>query len=263
MRPLILICLTWFLSACDSSAPNPSPPVVEAPKVTRPLIRLGLPQANLPPYFIDRGNRGIERDILYAAFARTPYQVDMSYLRKREAVYEQQDHLDCISTVRPSDGLSGFYSDAVIAYQDVLFHLASADFEIKTISDLADKSIEAFHGARDYLGLESVLSDNGQYHEHSSKASQIVLLYRRQIQVLIMDYYFFLYFRQKVTDLVDTSQPLVEDRFFKARPYSIVCKDEQVRDAFNQGLQALKADGTWDEIIVAYQKEFHANMEKK
>jgi len=253
-----VVLLLVTLSGCldDNKTVSVDSSLEETISVPIPKIDVGVPATNLPPYFIHQ-EKGIELDIVRDAFQQGGYQVKFHFIRSRkEKFYDPKYSLDCISTVTKKAKRPGFYSDDVISYQDIVIYLADQKFNIDKIEDLANKSIGTFHDAKEHLGLAKVVAKNQFYHEHSGKASQIVLFYRHRVDILIMDRYFFAHFRKRVASLVDITQKLVvKDHLFTERPYKVLCKKEKVRDDFNLGLAKLRAEGRYEEIIKQYVEE--------
>ncbi|OQY46000.1 MAG: hypothetical protein DRR08_29860 [Candidatus Parabeggiatoa sp. nov. 2] len=253
---LILSGVLITLSGChDRSENTASTPSVPTPTEEKPapVVRIGASATHLPPYFIHQEN-GIEVDIIREAFQKTGYDPQFYFIRERkEKFYAPNSKLDCISTVTKKAKQPGFYSDEVISYHDVVIYLADKGFHINRIEDLADKSIETFSDAKKHLGIADVVKNNPLYHERSGKASQIVLFFRRRVDVLIMDRYFFRHFRKRVAPLVDIKQKvIINDSLFSKRPYRILCKNEKVRNDFNRGLATLRAKGRYAEIVKQY-----------
>lgn len=229
--------------------------IQENPSITTETleVQIGTPSQHLPPYFIDWNKRGIELDILREAFQKSYYQTIFSARHDREEkFFTASSGLDCISTVTEELGYDGFYSDDVVVYQDVAIYLKDSGLTLETKAELADKRIEAFTNARELLDIQDIVADNLSYHEHSGEASQVLLLYRDKIDVLLMDKYLFFYFRNKVQKLIDMEREVVMRPLFPKRAYKILCKQEKMRDDFNQGLAALHAEGRYQQIIEHY-----------
>ena len=199
--------------------------------------------------------------MLRESFQISGYRPELIPLKGRERKLAENEHgLDCVSTVNEQSsvlkGVGGFFSDVVVAYQDVVITLKSHQeeegFRIDRIEDLRGRVIESFRGAQSHLGITDIVGDNPLYHEHSGKASQIVLLYRERIDALIMDERIFYYFLRKVRSLVDTDQPVNIHHVFTAVPYKVFCLTQPHRDAVSRGLADLHSNGRYQEIIDGY-----------
>ena len=230
---------------------NATPQQAEPKKSTE--VQIGAPSKNLPPYFIYWNRKGIEQDILHEAFQKSNYKPIFFYYPKREKKFlEPKYNLDCISTVTEQLGYDGFYSDNVITYRDVAIYLKDSGLNINSKADLAGKRIEAFKDASKYLNIQDIVANSPYYHEHSGKASQILLLYRGKVKILLMDKYFFFHFRSKVGKLIDMNKEIVIRHLFPERSYKILCKDKKIRVAFNRGLTRLRTEGGYEQIIKHY-----------
>ena len=258
MKFFIMLASLLILAGCEEQQKKEIKPL--------PKVHIATPFVELPPYYIYTKDSGIEQDILEDAFQLAGYQPVFSRIRKREKVVSNPDyHYNCASTVNEKEkslkGVAGFFSDEIISYQDAVITLKTRTDEvtkqdntvhINELTDLEGKTIEAFKSAKKVLGLEDILKGNHLYHEHSGKASQIVLLYRGRIDALIMDERIFKHFRKKVKNLVDINQAVRITYLFDMVPYHLFCTEKKYVNAFNQGLEKLRNSGRYRKIFEKY-----------
>ncbi|MDM8566174.1 hypothetical protein QUF74_11050 [Candidatus Halobeggiatoa sp. HSG11] len=260
--PIILINM---LSCSENNEPNQHNNTNVTYKVEKEAteVHIGVPSKNLPPYFIYWNRKGMEHDILHEAFQNSNYKPIFSYIQNREEIFlKNKSNLDCISTVTEKLGYDGFYSHNVITYQDVAIYLKDSGLNINSKIDLADKKIEAFNDANKYLDIKDIVANNPFYYEHSGKASQILLLYRGKVDVLLMDKYLFFYFRNKVKKLIDMDRKVEVRPIFSKHPYQILCKDKKIRDDFNYGLSVLYTGERHQQIVKKYTNNEYLHNEK-
>lgn len=246
-KVLLRILLFLMLYGCGqgeiSNSNDPSNADAVAPVTADKIktVKVTAPNANLPPFFVVSDRTGLERDIIVQAFGNAGYKTEISYRRGWEAAFmKKQEGIDCITTVNEDEKrVEGFFSDTVVTYQDKAIYLAGKGTEINNVQDMYGMTVEAFPDATEVLPLGD-LPDRSRYHEHSSKASQVILLFRGKIDVLIMESSFFDYFRNQVKPLIDDSMAVEKRNLFPPVHYKIACHDESLRDEFNRGLDQLK-----------------------
>lgn len=255
-------CLCWIAEVCLAASVTMEQDLSELRPDETPIF-VAMPASELPPYFIYKRSTGIEQEILIRSFTRNGYAAYFYPVRDRTAkLFDPRFGFDCVTTVNEyTEGLQekeGFFSDTVVEYQDVAIslvsHLQDKGYSITRPEDLGDKIVEAYPGARDYLGIRHIVEDNLRYHEHSGKASQILLLYRGRIDVLIMEERMFYYFRERVAGLVDIEKEISIARLFSPVRYKVFCKESLFRDHFDEGLAELRASGEYDDIVAHFLK---------
>ncbi|MBF0099881.1 MAG: ABC transporter substrate-binding protein [Desulfobacterales bacterium] len=214
-------------------------------------VAIGL---SLPPYVIAETNSGIEFDIVKESLDQKGYTMIPRYvlLRQVPEMFKKKV-VDAAMTVNEGFGLDGFLSDVVITYQNFAITLADNKISINTIEDLKDKSIIAFQNATIYLGelFAKTVQPNKNYSETPKQLIQVNLLYSNRSQVVISDKNIFLYYRN-FADKALIQKDITFHPIFKPNPYSVAFRDEKIKNAFNQGLEALKKSGRYQEIINSY-----------
>ncbi len=276
LRYMILSLISLlYLNSClpTSNCPQCSVqvPIIEPEK---PLVRIGASSLNMPPYFITTENTGLEKDIIEAAFLKKGYRVSFEFVNDRKKMFHE-GKFDCITTVVENPKYPAFYTYGIVPYQDQVIYLENPTFTINSLDDLKDRKIEAFKDAKKILELQDLKLDKN-YREHSSKASQVLMLYHRSIDVLIMDIRMFGFYRKKmlhkIVELERKKREEIETKkspetfthyqiktaaLFPAQAYQMACKNEKHRNDFNEGLNLIKQSNPTNENSMSdYDKIF-------
>lgn len=265
-RYVVVGISTLFLAAClpTNDCPQCQKPIPK-PLDTRKQIKIGASEINMPPYLIATDHTGLEQEIIERSFELAGYKAVFEYTNNRKQQYANKDELHCITTViEPSGvgdiyGVKSYFSDPIVPYQDVAIYLENPHFKIQTINDLKGKKVEAFKRADKILGFQHLNLDSSSYREHSSKASQILMLYHQTVDVLLMDVLMFDFYyrkmesklheieRKKREELANKTPPesfsgykIKVTPLFSPQPYQIACKDQQLLTHFNAGLKLVK-----------------------
>ncbi len=252
---LILMLLTSMLGPSLASG---------APKKDRELL-MGI-SFSIPPYVITEENAGLELELLRESFAIKGYTVLPSYLPlARTFMNFEEGSLDGVINVK--EGMvNGYYSDVVITFHNQAISLKEKGLKIDSIEDLSQKSIVAFQRASVILGpeLAKAVQHNSEYNEVADQSLQVKQLFWERVDVVIMDRKIFKYFRRWLFDRSSTlkgeyivrghdlRRPIVYHNIFPPSEYRFAFLSEQVRDDFNQGLQAIKSSGIYDELLQKY-----------
>jgi polar amino acid transport system substrate-binding protein len=121
--------------------------IVSSAIAAPPEVRVGMGLTK-PPYVFESGKEGIEVEIAEQAFAVAGYKmVGLQFPPARGLAMQRAGQLDVLLTVDEGIGGTGCYSAPYIVYQNVAFSLASRNFQIKSVEDLANYSVAAFQNA--------------------------------------------------------------------------------------------------------------------
>lgn len=209
---------------------------------------------NIPPWTMP-GDAGITVDIVKNALAFKHYQVKARYLPLKLLNQELKLQDDAHAQVE-SSGLTGFYSDPLMAFHTSLISLTPNSMIINNMGDLKNKRIVAFQNAAHLFGEDfyKMTQQNPDYHEVTNQEVQIAQLYKGLTDVILLDKHIFLYFR-RITALANTTMP-VTYHYIKGlteiSPGYVVFRDAKLRDAFNVGLKQLKTNGEYYQIYYQY-----------
>jgi polar amino acid transport system substrate-binding protein len=232
-------------------------------------IRIGVGLSK-PPYILESGREaqpasgaakigGLEVEIVEQALAAGGYRmIAESYPPARALALVRAGHLDGMATVTEGIGAFGHFSDDYITYRNVAITLRRRAIRLDSVADLARHSVAAFQNARFILTPEfaAVVAAHENYTEHPQQITQNRLLYSGRADVVIGDRLIFHALSRQVSDGLDTAQPVMIHELFPPMPRKMVFRDPAVRDAFNAGLKAIRADGTY----AATEARYHAYL---
>ncbi len=212
---------------------------------------------SVPPYVIAGQNRGAELDIVREAMALEGYRVVPFYVSNKRRNAEYTDGVtDGAMTVSPHEELEGHYSKTYITYQNVAISLAARRFDIKKIADLADKRIVAFQTASKVLGPEfsRAISGRDTYREVAKQYEQIIRLYAGDVDVVVGDKNILRWFAKnsEYPEELDTAQPIAIHQIFLPGHKYVVFRNRSLTVAFDRGIDTLKENGRYDEILTSY-----------
>ncbi len=186
-------------------------------------LRLGF-GTHKPPYVFEGEPRGLEYEIVVAAARQAGFTVEVHYApMERLHLLLRRGELDAIATTNQRSGVSAFYSEPYISYQNVAVALRSRGYRIERIADLGAYSVSAFQRARFLLGdeFQRMAEANSRYREEAQQIARNRLLYSGRIEVVVADRRILHYFNTEVSDQVDVSQPVVEYPLFAPTPYRV------------------------------------------
>ena len=208
-----------------------------------------------PPYILQVEGSGLELDIIRSAFAEQGIDVNFQFSsRNRQMLHFEQHKVDAIITVNEHSGVSGFFSDNYISYQNVAISLANNDLRISDINDLGKYSVVAFLNANNVLGdaFHTMTEKNLSYLEVSPQQKQNKMLYLKRVDVVIADKYVFQYLNTLITREVDVSENLHYHMIFPASEYFASFHDEKLKNTFNLGLKNIRRNGVYQQLVQKY-----------
>lgn len=230
------------------------------------VVTIGV--AHFPPYSFAEGRNisGVEVEIIRESLSLMGYWpefVSFPYGRLPIA-FTSKDVDSVIVTLQSYDGLEVFYSDIVLPeYQTVAIHLKSEKLQIDKIGDLKDKSILAHQRAHQFYGVEysNISVENGKknkYQEIADQQAQVEMLFRERVDVIVLAYEIFMYYKQ-MTEYRDTNIEYEVSRIFGDKfGFHNAFWNEEVRDDFEKGLERIKENGTYNEILSKYLSDYQA-----
>lgn len=217
-------------------------------------LRLGF-GTHKPPYIFEGEARGLEYDIVTAAARNAGFTVQVHYMPlERLHLMLRRGEIDGIAPTNEHSGITAFYSNPHIYYQNAAVALRERNYDIRTISDLGRYSVSAFQRARFLLGSEfqQMAEGNPRYREEAQQIARNRLLYSGRIDVVIADVRILRYFNREVYTQVDVSQPLTWYPLFAPTPYQVGFRLQAQRDQFNRGLTAIRVSGEYTAIERKY-----------
>lgn len=235
---LLLGCLAW-------------------PGLAEPL-RIGVSLA-IPPYVIREQDRGIELDLLREAFAGTPYQPEFNYLSLRQTFEQmEQGHLDGIINVRPGMLKRGYLSQPAITFHNYVFTLTP--LRIERLEQLANLNVVAFQRASDILGsaFANAIRRSRSYQELARQELQVKQLFEGRAQAIVLEERIFLHYLGVLAASEGAPYDpnrVIRNDLFPATVYHFAFDRAELRDRFDQGLAAMRADGRYERIFSRYQQQ--------
>ncbi|WP_245219890.1 substrate-binding periplasmic protein [Pseudoalteromonas arabiensis] len=206
----------------------------------------------LPPYIVKQSNSGIQIEILKAALqAQGITELDIHYMSNKRAEQQLlQGKVDIVLNFPPM-AIAGIHkSEPLVMYQNVALSLASNEFIIKSIFDLAGKSVLAFQNAVNFIEqpFKSVTENLASYDEVVNQQAQVDHLMKGWVDVIIMDRRVFLFYLEKYKQS-NKVLPFVVHPIFKEAPRPAYFSNKALKDSFNLGLDKIIASGEYQAII--------------
>ncbi len=215
-------------------------------------VGMGLPK---PPYIMESGTAGIDYEIAKQALAAGGFQIVGHMLPQTRALAMlRAGQLDGMLSITEGIGGQDFFTDNYVVYQNVATTLARRNLKLNQIEDLANYSVAAFQNASLVLGdrYSLVVSSHADYRELPTQITQNKLLFMGRVDVVVGDRLIFNYYIDKMETPIDARQAVTYHRIFPESPRKAVFRDARIRDAFNAGLKAIRANGAYDAIVKQY-----------
>jgi polar amino acid transport system substrate-binding protein len=213
----------------------------------------------VPPYVVQdpvTGQlSGLEYEIIVAAFTAQGYQVKPSVMPlARMADAFQARILEAAAPLLPTTVGSGTLSQSYLSYHNVVFVLKESHRNIQRVSDLSGLSMAAFQTAKRILGPEftRVAETSPDYEEEAQQVLQVRMLFTGRVNAIVGDSRILNYYIHDPNVGVDTSKPVQEFPVFPPTNYGVGFRDPTVAAAFNVGLAAIRANGTYQRILDRY-----------
>ncbi|NRB37723.1 MAG: transporter substrate-binding domain-containing protein [Pseudomonadales bacterium] len=209
-----------------------------------------------PPYMIKEGSRGIDLDITRAALKQAGYSMDVQFMTLEKAfVALHKGQLDATVPIFSGTQEKVFFSAPHVFYTPGVYSLSKNNLSIQSLADLKHYRIATFQGAKGYFGQEFayIASAAVRYFEHSDMGKLVELLNKGAVDVVVLDYnIFYYYWSQKYG--IHTQPEVIYHPVMKPVTASVGFYNRKVRDDFDQGLKAIKKDGSYRKILNQYQQ---------
>jgi ABC-type amino acid transport substrate-binding protein len=211
---------------------------------------------NFKPYFIIEGRTGIFPDIITSVFRHIPnYQPVYFYDLPNNGLLTNYNsrRIDAVANLFDGTEFSGCRSNPVFRFRDVAISQASSELTIDDLSDLENKKIVSFQGAKDFLGKEYAdYVSKGVYSEVDKPELQARMLLSKRHEVSVGDMYIFFYALRGLKSQAEISDNLKVHDIFPQLHSRIGFRDEKLCGLFNQGLKKIKASGEYERIYESY-----------
>ena len=213
-----------------------------------------------PPFVIANEDKGMQIEIIETAFEKSDKFVHFTYLPlgSHLDVFHSRD-FDGIITLSEHEKENGIcLSKPYIIYQNVAVTLADSALNINSIDGLANLKVAAFQNATRFLGekYSATFKNSASYIELADQTSQISLLYSGRVDVLVMDINIFKHLLANKRHENSSNKTLNKKYkihfLFKPRVYTAGFKNKELCQQFDQGINEIVADGSYQKIIDSY-----------
>lgn len=213
--------------------------------------------SSIEPFMLKSG-KGLIGTVITESFQHSGERVEFSYNSNQEALeLFNNKKVDGVTVVR--EGMvQGYYSAALVSFDNHVISLAGSDINIETINDLKNYRIIAFSKARQYLGTDfnNVVEQSKSYREIASQELQVKALFDGETDIIISDTTIFEFYRTRLrnrTPLDKKWRNEVSIGFsFPNQAYYMAFQTESHQQLFNHGFSQLKASGRYQQIAHTY-----------
>ena len=205
---------------------------------------------SIAPYAISTEDRGLELDLIRAALATQGLKVRFQFVPLRRVSSDVEVMGADGATRRVGVALAGGQMTLpYVAYQTCAL-VADAEAAPRNLTGLQRLRVLAFQGAALELGAEyaAMAQRNPRYSEINNQRNQIKLLQLGRTDVVVADRLIAQWHWQQLGNpsALHCSLPLA------SAPYAAYFRQAAHAQAFNAGLQRIKADGEYARILARY-----------
>jgi polar amino acid transport system substrate-binding protein len=205
---------------------------------------------SLAPYAIAAEDRGLELDLIRAAFATQGLKVRFKFVPLRRVSTDVEALGADGATRRVGVALAGGQmSQPYVAYQTCAL-VADAETAPRSLAGLQRLRVLAFQGATLELGPEftTMAQRNPRYSEINNQRNQMKLLQLGRTDVVVADRLI----AQWQWRQLGGNSPLHCSLPLASAPYAAYFRQAAHAQAFNAGLQRIKAEGEYARILARY-----------
>ena len=222
-------------------------------------IKVGV--GNFPPYFSEKGTDGLFNELIREIFALMPqYQLTLvPQMSNYRLVHSLQDgSVDGAANIFPNVDVEGCRSDPAFRFADVAVTRKDQHMAIDSVSDLANKKIVTYQGARVLLGdaFAQVTRGNADlYREVPQPLDQARALALGQADVSVGDMYIFLYSLKDWSNVQFKADQFEMHKLFPDSYTFMGFREQKLCDDFNTALHTLKKTGKYEAVYARYLKQ--------
>ena len=235
--------------------------VLSTHSIAQKLVRIGV--GNFPPFFIEKGNKGIFIDVVDKIFKQLPeYKVEYLFMSNHRILHEINygKLIDVACNIFPNSQVNAYLSEPVFRFRDVAISIKSEQLKVNKISDLQRKSIAAYQGATELLGSEfkKMAEANTEYSEHAHPKDTTLLMVSGKKDIRIGDINIFKYDLNNKYYNENTSVDHTNFTIHYLWPYvysHMAFKDQSLKDAVNKVIKELKLNGSIEKIYSKYEMQ--------
>ncbi|ALZ75919.1 transporter substrate-binding domain-containing protein [Rheinheimera sp. F8] len=200
---------------------------------------------NKPPYIQVDSSDGYEIELLREIAQRMAQQVEFTYVpNKRILTLLQQGIGDIATLQKPGQDVADiFYSCPYIRYQNVAVTLAANQLVLNSLLDLDNLSILAFQNATLVLpdDYRRIAMASPSYRETVDPRTQVDMLQKQRVQVVVMDMNIFHYYNSKT----DHASQVQVHALYTPTLYRAAFRDAGLAVKFNQALQQFQQSAAY------------------
>ncbi len=206
----------------------------------------------IAPYFYPEQPGGIQYELLKHALENSNMHISHIELapNKRALRLTLAGKADCL--VNAPEGISSLhYTQSLNEYKNSVFTLDSEQLNISSIASLNQMTLLGFQNAVRYLGedfAEMARAHEG-YSEVTNQQSQIVMLFTKRVQAVVLEREIFAHYRRLLKNRVDTSQLVKEWPLFAPAPRKLACKSPQIAQRLNQAIASFRSSKEYQSIL--------------
>jgi len=235
--------------------------------LAKQTLKVGV--GNFPPFFVEKDKSGLFIEITEALFNELPeYDIDFVFMSNKRLHHEigTGKVIDVACNIFSESKNEAYLSMPIFRYSDVAISRKSDHLTINQVSDLQGKSITAYQGAMDLLGIDfkKMALANTEYSEHPRPSHSSYLLITGQKDVRIGDINIFWFDLankyQKIDDKINAQNYTVHHLWPDVYSH-IAFKDKSIRDKINKAIIKLTNNGAIQSIYAKF--KLYDNDHKK
>ena len=215
-----------------------------------------------PPYtFANKagevsGREGIWVDVYREALAFRGHTLVPRYIPyNRFGLELESGRIDGVSLLQ--DGLPPLFASAdAIHFKNYVFGHPGVTWELRSLDDLAGRSLVSWQGARGDLGerFAEVSKSLRYYKEIGDQVRQVMIFLGKRVELTIVDTSIFRYVAR--IKGFDPNQYIPYDIIGGVIRFPAGFASEKIRNDFNEGLEHLKSTGRYEAIYDYYINEY-------
>lgn len=247
MRVLLFSLVTLLFSF------SPQLHAIEKPQIT---IATGL---SMPPYIIEGGNRGLLAEIILSSMKAANLNARLTFRSNLQAIDDfSHFRVDAVINATAEAFPSSYLSEVVIEFKNRAISLNKNNYSITHIDDLLNHSLIAFNAANKLLGTEfaQLAAQHENYQELVEQKQQVNALLSGRVDTIVADELIFKFYRSQLAredfSNTDLKQKVAFHPVFPITQYRVAFHDQIIRNRFNEGFRAIKANGILEKIHNRY-----------
>jgi len=212
---------------------------------------------DLPPWVLDHGQSGILIDLVRDCLNSTNYELEfISYPYARRLIAYKNNDVDAVidinTNVIASEPLVGFFTGNLYAYENFAFSLSENNFSVRNIADLEQYTLLSWQGAINHLGgkYADMAKGNPRYAETSSQNNQVMMLFRKRVDFIQLDYQIYRYHKTKLikANEIDSRLDVSSLALFGKSPNGLMFKNKELSDICRSQLEKVEMKNKYKNI---------------